>query len=291
MTPNAFSSGSKLVLLLLMLLTSTLSVAQRKSKSLPSAYQNFLDTQWWLGLRFGTNYSDPRVMERNQVFSPVDYSPENLFKTYDRFQQPGGQAGLDFSLYYKGFYIGLQPTFKIMRYRYVSLYEWTGAGDADGLETELEVNHTLQVIEVPFIVKYDLLNFGKIRPFVLAGLQYSMLIDAQKKAKVTDTDFFGGTAQEVDRGTFNIGAKPAFDNFYGAVGGAGVSFDYGNIRSVLEFTYLYSLSDISANANPYLENELVALGDANDQLRLNQINIALSFVFPLRFLDRTFQPY
>ena len=49
------------------------------------------------------------------IFSPLDYESENLQKTYDVFNLVGGQAGLDLSFYHKGFSIGLQPTFKIMR--------------------------------------------------------------------------------------------------------------------------------------------------------------------------------
>ncbi|WP_421875859.1 outer membrane beta-barrel protein [Marinoscillum sp.] len=289
MTPNVLSSGSRLLIVGILLLIANVSVAQRSAP--PSTFESFLNTQWWLGLRFGLNYTQPVASEDYYIFSPLDYDAENLQKTYDVFNLGGGQAGLDLSFYHKGISIGLQPTFKIMRYSYSNYFEWLGSGDADRLETAVNVEQSIQVIEVPLIVKYEILKRGKVRPFVLAGLQQSFVINAQKKAEVMHTDYLADVPQTYSGGDFSIGNTDRMSNFFGALGGIGTSLDYANIRTVIEITYLYGLSPITANGNPFSENELVGIGDVNDQLKINNLNAAISFVFPLRYIDKTFQPY
>ncbi|HCX22853.1 MAG: hypothetical protein CMB80_29720 [Flammeovirgaceae bacterium] len=288
MIPKDLSSGSKLLAVGLLLLLTNISVAQRKP---PSSFENFLNTQWWLGLRFGINYTQPSVQDEYYIFSPLDYDAENLVKDYGVFNLPGGQAGLDLSFYHRGISIGLQPTFKIMRYNYSNSFEWVGVGGTDRLETQVDVEQVLQVIEVPLTVKYEILKRGKIRPFALLGGQQSLLINAQKKAKVEHTDYLGDVPQTYSGGDFNIGNTNRMKSFAGVLGGIGTSLDYANIRTVIEITYLYGLTSVTSNGNPFSENELVGIGDVNDKLRINNLNAAISFVFPLRYIDKTFQPY
>lgn len=289
MIQSASLFGNKGFLFAFLIGLSTLAIAQpRKPK--PSL-KTFLDTQWWLGFRFGTNYSNPLPGERYAVFSPVDYEVSDLKKDYSAFSLPGGQAGLEVAFYHKGFSIALQPTFKIMRYEYHSRFAWASTDASGELESDLHVQQQLAVIEVPLVVKYDLLKDRKIRPFVLAGMQYSFVVGGQKKATQTYTDHLGSVPQKYEGGQFSIGNKDQLSNFYGALGGVGVSFDYWNIRTILEGTYLYGLSSATAKGNPYQENDLVSLGDVNDELKITNINISLSLVFPLRYIDKTFVPY
>lgn len=291
MIPNALLFASRAVIVLALLLCTQLSVAQRKPKPLKSSFESFLDTQWWLGLRFGLNYTQPDPLTRFSALNALDYDGEALEKTYTRFAHPGGQAGLDITFYHKGISLGLQPTFKIMRYAYFSDLEWSGNSEADRFETRYDINQSIQVIEVPLVLKYDVLRRGKLRPFILAGLQQSFMISAEKETTITHTDYSSGMPQEYKSGKINFGVKDQFKNFFGAVGGAGVSADAGNIRTVLEVTYLYALNAVTETSNRYRENELVSIGEVNDELKLNNINVSLSFVFPLRYIDKTFQPY
>lgn len=291
MTLSALSSASRILIFLPFILLSSLSVAQRKPKSPPGSFESFLDTQWWLGLRFGVNYTSPNPVTRHFVFSPTDYEPELLEKTYSSFSLPGGQAGLDINFYHRGVSVGIQPTFKILRYGYENNLSWTGDGGADGLDTHMAIEQKLQVIEVPMILKYDFLKHGKIRPFILAGMQHSFLLGAQKKVTIEHTDYLSDIPQTYSGGSYTKGNDERMQNFWGAVGGVGTSLDYLNIRTVVEVTYLYGLTSITENENPYMENELVALGDVDDELKINNFNISLSFVFPLRYIDKTFQPY
>lgn len=288
MIRNAYSYANRALLVFALLLCTQLSVAQRKPKPLKSSFESFLDTQWWLGLRFGMNYTQPDPVNRFSALSPINYDQSVLDKTYESFGEAGVQAGLDFTFYHRGFSIGLQPTFKVFKYSYFSDLEWVG-NDTEQFETRYDVNQSISTIEVPLVLKYDLMKRGEIRPFVFAGLQYSFVIGAEKNVTVTHTDYGSGTPQKYKGGAISLGVKDQFKNFYGALGGAGVSLDAGNIRSVLEVSYLYGLSPVTETKNLYQENELVSLGEVNDEIKLNNINISLSFVFPLRYIDKTFQ--
>ena len=292
MIPNACSYASKLLLLAVFMLGFQQgSVAQRKPKSQSSAFENFLDTQWWLGLRFGLNYTQPDPVNRYSALNAVDYEGSTLNKSYDPFALAGAQAGLDVTFYHKGISIALQPTYKAMRYSYFSDLEWSGTTDADRFETRYDIVQSLSVLEVPLVVKYDIMKHGTMRPFVMAGLQQSLLIGAEKDTEITHTDYVSGSPEEYSGGKIDLGAKDQFKNFYGAVGGIGVNLDAGNIRTIFEASYLYALNAVTKTASLYRENELVSLGEVNDELKLNNLNFSLSFVFPLRYIDKTFQPY
>lgn len=292
MIPNVCSYASKLTLIAaLMLGIQQGAVAQRKPKSLSSTFENFLDTQWWLGLRFGLNYTQPDPVSRYSSLNAIDYEKSALEKSYDVLAQAGAQAGLDVTFYHQGISLELQPTFKVMRYSYFSKLEWTGNSNADRFETRYDIIQSLRVLEVPLVVKYDIIQHGTIRPFVMAGLQHSFLIGAEKDTEITHTDYVSGSPEEFSGGKISLGVKDQFKNFYGAVGGIGVNLDAGNIRTIFEATYLYGLNSATKTGSLYRENELVSLGEVNDEIKLNNLNFSLSFVFPLRYIDKTFQPY
>ena len=289
MTRSAYSFGSKALVILTLLLCTHATIAQRNKA--PDYFQSFLNTQFWLGLRFGINYTNPIPSESFTTFHSLDDIDEVYEKTYNSFDKPGGQAGLHISLYHKGFSFEVLPTFKIERYSYFSELSWTGNDVTDDFETRYDLTQTLNVIEIPLVLKYDILRSGEIRPFVQAGLQYSMIIDARKNAKVTHTEFSTGEARDFNGGEFSLGVRESFKNFYGAVGGVGASFDFSNVRTIVEFSYLYALSPVTNTNNRFEENELVSLGEVNDKLGLNNINAAISLVFPFRYLDKTFQSH
>lgn len=290
MIPNAYLSVSKILLVTLLCLLTSAAVAQRKPKvQLPGAeYQQWLKTQWWLGLKAGTNFSQPNPKERFSSINPINYDAELLEKDYRNFDQAGVFIGLDLTFYHKGFMMALSPGFKRIGYNYSSNLEWTGDTEAETFQTEYDILQQASFIEVPLAFKYEILHAGKLRPYVMIGMQYSFLIAARKTADITHTDFITGTAQPYDGGTVNVETKHEFQNYFGAFGGLGFGWDMGNIRTVLEVSYSYGLSSITDTDQRYSENDLVTLGETNDEININGINASLSVIFPLRYIDNTF---
>ena len=271
-------------------MASSSLMAQRTGPKKTASTKSFLDTQWWLGLRSGITLAQPNVLDRYYAFSPINYTADENDKTFTGFSEPGIMAGLDIIFYHKGFSIGMHPSFKSLRYGYAQSQTWTSNG-ADALETTINAKQTVQYVEVPFMVKYDLIKSGKIRPFVQAGWQYSFLLGARKEADITQRDFITDPPQQFGGGSVNFSNDQAFTNFTGVLGGVGVNLDYLNIRTVVEIIYQQGLSPITSKMDPFSENQLVALGDAQDQISLNQLSFSVSFIFPLRFIDNTFSPY
>ncbi|MEQ9402736.1 MAG: hypothetical protein RIM99_04045 [Cyclobacteriaceae bacterium] len=287
MTQRDLSSGSRAFALLLFLLISFIGIGQKKPPKNP--LESFLDTQFWLGIKMGINYSQAFPETRSNGFSPINYSADTLRKSYDDFALPGAHMGLEMNFYHRGFSASFQPAFKRSRYAYTSEFGWEGEQPNSRFETNYRIEQRLDLIELPLMIKGDIIQKGKIRPFVMFGGFYSLVTSAQKDIRIAQTDYSSGTALQSDLGIITIGVKEAFNNFYGIAGGAGVNLDYWNIRTVFEVAYKKSLS--SATKANVLQNELASLGEVNDELRLRDISVSLSFVFPFRFIDQQFKAY
>ncbi|GAB4243513.1 MAG: hypothetical protein Tsb0034_21410 [Ekhidna sp.] len=273
-------------LLLLILIGGSLSAAaQRKPDKNP--LESFLDTQFWLGLKMGVNYTQAFPETSFNGFSPIDYLADSVSKSYDDFSLPGGHMGLEMNFYHRGFSISFQPTYKRSRYRYNNALAWEGTQSANRFETNYEITQKLDLVELPLAVKYDIIQSGKIRPFVMVGGFHSLIASAQKDVKISQTDYSSGTPLTSEPGTTSIGVKDSFQSFSGIMGGIGANLDYWNIRTVFEVGYKRSLT--SATRPNVRQNELASLGETNDELFLRDISVSLSFVFPFRFIDQQFK--
>lgn len=281
------SFASKLSCTLLVLLISGNLMAQKKPSSNP--LESFLDTQFWLGLRMGINYTQASPETRNTGFSPIDYSADSLQKSYDDFSLPGAHMGLEMNFYHRGFSASFQPAYKRSRYKYNSVLEWVGESSGNRFETRYDVEQRLDLIELPLMIKYDVIKKGKIRPFAMVGGFYSIIASAQKDVKITQTDYSSGSPLSSTGGTSTLGVKDSFKSFSGIAGGVGVNLDYWNIRTVFEVNYKRSLT--SATKPNVRQNELASLGETNDEIFLRDFSVSLSFVFPFRFIDQQFKAY
>ncbi len=118
------SLESRGILLLLFYWISIAGFGQMKPDKNP--LESFLDTQFWLGLRMGINYSQAFPEVRSSGFSPINYPSNDLRKSYNAFGLSGAHMGLEMNFYYRGFSASFQPTFKRNRYAYTSEFVWVG---------------------------------------------------------------------------------------------------------------------------------------------------------------------
>lgn len=291
MKPGRLLSGKASIFTALLLLTM-LAVAQAQPKRKKPGQKpgsSFLDTQFWLGIKFGMNYANAVPQTRYSGFSPIDYDTDRLLKVYDRYALPGGQAGLEMTFYHKGISVGFHPMYQRSRYSYTNSLEWNGEQPTESFSTTYVSEQRIDVINVPLFVKYDVIQSGQLRPFVMGGMYYSFLTGAERKVEITQTDYSFGEPRQIDGGTLRLGVKDAFKNYYGWLAGGGVSYDYWNIRSVLEISFNQSMSSITREGAS--QNELTSLGDLNDELHYQHWVASISFVFPLRYIDKQFQAY
>lgn len=273
--------------LLLVILLSHSTIGQMKPDKNP--LESFLDTQFWLGLKMGVNYTQAYPETRFAGFSPVNYNSDTLQKSYNDFTLPGAHMGLEMNFYHRGFSISFQPVYKRSRYSYQSSVSWLSESSGNRFESSYEVEQRLDLIELPIMIKYDVIRSGKIRPFVMIGGFHSTIASAQKEVDIRLTDYANGTPLNSSGGTTTLASKDGFKNFSGLAGGIGMNLDFWNIRTVFEINYKRSLTPVTRGN--VRENELASFGELNDEILLRDISASLSFVFPFRYIDQQFKAY
>jgi hypothetical protein len=284
----------RLLPLLIIVSISLATQAQVKKKkgaiaSKPSQQSKFLEKQWWLGFKAGTNLSQASPIKRYTVTTPTNYAQALNNKSYDSFNELGSQATLEATFYYKGFSFSTQPTYRHIRFSYSNQFQWTNPeNSAERLVLKYDQEQKVDYADFPLIVKYDILR-NKLRPYVQVGIFYSMLINANKSIKISGTDYASGGTNQFSNQEIIVGAKDLFDNYWGLMGGVGLDYNLGNVRVVLDASYWKSMSNISNTSNRFSNDRLTGIGDAQDDLDLNNIVISAGVLFPMRFLSNSFK--
>jgi hypothetical protein len=279
-----------IVLSVFLLFSAFEGMAQKRKKpSTPSSKaQEFLNTQWWLGIRGGSNFSQTTLIKSYSGLNPINYSDENLAKEYEDFVNPAFHVGLDITFYHKGFSIMSFPTFFRNNINYSSELRWSGESERDQYETSYEVKQSITFLELPVAVKYDIIG-DKIRPFVMAGAFYAIAFDANKEVQIFETDYASGAPVEFDRANIKLNNKEEINNIWGVLGGVGVSFDFWNIRSIIDLQYRHSFQSAVNSETRFDENTFSSFGEVQDDYSLQNYSASLSFVFPLRYIDSQFK--
>jgi len=289
-----------LLFVLLALLACNYTYAQRKKKSKaypvydvpkrPSENERFLQTQWWLGFSAGVNSSVANPDQRFSGFSPLNYDPGVTEKKYEDFGHFSGHAGLLITFYHKGFSFSFQPNYRRQTFGYSNSYEWVDSNDSENsLLLNYDQQQLLDYIEFPVFIKYDLTQ-TKLRPYVQLGAYYATLVNAQKSVEISGTDFASGNAGPFETQNLILGADDIFiKSSTGVAGGIGASYDFWNIRILLDIVYRMGLNNIANAENRYSENQLASIGDAMDDVTLDNVSISLGCVFPLRFISDNYR--
>jgi hypothetical protein len=272
--------------------------AQDKKKRKPNAAYNkqvnenekFLNKQWWLGIKAGTNLSNTHVLKSYSVFSPTNYKKELVAKKYDNFKQLGAQVTVEASFYFKKFYFSLQPTYQSTRFIYTNSYTWTDAETPTKIydlksEADQKVGHLL----IPVLLKYDIIG-DKLRPYVQIGAYSAILINATKSVTYSSVNTASGGVELKEDPAIIVGAKDFCANSYwGLIGGAGLNYALGNVRLNLDVQYKYGMSNITSTKDRNSSDSLSGVGDIMDDMTLDNLSISIGALFPLRFLASGFK--
>lgn len=279
----------------LLIVFSVFSQEKRK----PSAYNKkkqekgdvkFLEKQWWLGFKAGANTSKVNVTNRYSVISPTNYELTTISKKYDNFGLIGSQASLEVSFYFKGFLLSFQPTYQHTRFSYTTHYEWTGGTETNRVELDYYQEQKVDYGIFPLLVKYDITG-NKIRPYVQAGIYSAMRLNATKALSASGVDYAAGGQNEFKAETIDVGVDDLFARYHwGLLGGAGVNYNFKNhVRLNLDVMYRMGMSNITSTENRYGSDRLAGVGDAMDDMKLDNLSISIGCLFPLRFLQSSLQ--
>jgi outer membrane protein W len=280
--------------LLFFIATTALSQPRKKAPSFNNPMQNpmgyFLEKQWWLGVKVGTNFVQIDPVKRYSAVSPRNYPVAETDKVYDDFAQAGSQVTFEVTFYYKGFSFSLQPAYRHSRFTYTNNYEWT---DPENENNRLELNyfqqHTVDHIETPFIIKYDIAG-NRFRPYVQVGAFYSFLINANKSVNVSGIDYASGGINQFVNEPVKVGAEDLFaDTHWGLLGGIGANYNLGNFRLNLDIQYRMGMSLINSTVNRFGNDRLSGIAEAMDDMKMNSLSVSVGCLFPMRFLASGFK--
>jgi hypothetical protein len=275
------------ILLTLILLSATTSLwAQNKRQPTKNT---FLNTQWYLGFFAGGNLSKANPTNSFTGYAPLNYDAASINKTYEGFVTPRAQAGLVFMFYTKGFTAALKPGINSYAIEHSTSAEWVDSNDANNA---LEINYRHETVfnylEFPLSLQYDLMK-GQIRPYLGFGGYYGLLLNANRDIERSGSDSASGSSGSFTNQSKSIGVTDLFiTSNLGINAFVGVSYDPGNIRITMDVGYKMGLNNITSTDNRYLNNELSAIGEATDDLQLQQLYLNFGFVFPLKFIGKNF---
>ena len=270
--------------------------AQLKKKgsrySLNSRENPFLQQQWWIGLKGGVNASSIKVDKSYSVIVPVNYSSQSSTKEYKKWKPFGTQIGLEATYYFRGFSASVQPTYSTIRFQYENNYLWTDAEHpANRLELTYEQDQQASYLYLPLLFKYEF-NVHGLTPYIQAGAYTAFLLGANKSVKISGVDHASGGENQFDYEPVSVGTKDLFgNNHWGLIGGAGLYYNIGNIRFNLDLQYRMGQSLINSGKNRYQNDRLSGVGDATDDLQVDNLTVSLGTLFPLRFLSSGFKSY
>ena len=279
-------------LTLAIMIGTIVAFAQQKKTAFNSMNRNsqskFLDKQWWLGFKAGANLSNPVPIKRYAVVTPTNYSLASMEKQYDHFNKAGMQATLEVTFAFKNFSVSAQPTYRSSKFTYANDMDWRNPENAEEhLSLHFDQEQQIDFADLPLVVKYEVMGF-KLRPYVQLGIFYSILLNASKSITVSGTDYASGGTNNFKNEPVIVGAKDLFTNYWGLIGGAGVNYNLGNVRLVLDVSYRHGISNITNIENRFSNDRLSGVGEAMDDLKLHNLVFSAGCLFPLRFLSKNY---
>ncbi len=284
--------------LLCLLLAANLVLAQSKKKKSPAAFnkqnkenEKFLEKQWWLGVKSGVNLTKVNVVTNYAILAPTNYDASESGKKYSNFNLTGSHFTIEATFYFKHFTFSLQPTFQHSRFAYTNQYRWTDAETAtNSVELNYEQEQKVDHILIPLVVKYEMTN-TKLRPYLQAGIFQAFRVGATKSVTVSGIDQASGGQNEFQDESITVGAKDLFaKKYWGLLGGAGLYYNLGNnVRLNFDVQYKLGMSNVVSAENRYSNDRLAGVGDAMDDLDMDNLSISLGCLFPLRFLESGFK--
>jgi hypothetical protein len=258
------------------------------NKNKPNPNQ-FLNQQWWLGFKAGTNLAQADPLKRYTILTPTNYSSSLTDKLYNDFKELGIQTSIEISYYYKGFYFSTQPSYISSTFTYSNELQWVNTLNSNETLTQTyKQSQKVEYADFPFIVKYDIVG-SKLRPFVQVGIFYSLLLNAVKTVNVSGIDQASGGTNVLNSEPLIVGAKDLFSNYWGLMGGVGATYQLGNVKLILDASYRQSMSNIANPQNRFSNDRLSGIGDAQDDLNLKNIVISAGVLFPMRYLSNSFK--
>jgi len=253
----------------------------------------FTSSQWYVGISSGINQFQPKVQES---FSEIDYWGADVLETkdYSSSEQPiGYHLGL-ITIFSptKFLQIALNPSYAQQRWGYRTEYAWNDIdNENNSYEVDYSHQYTLHYLQLPLTARYVFLP-RRWKPFIQAGIQYQMRVDATKELVSAGTDFTSGSPISLQNDTQSTTATSLFNNSqWAAKAGGGIYYHFTGCMAGIELNYYYGLNSIVNDQTRFsATRNFQGLGNALDDIRLSGREITFQLVFPMKYLTKSFSP-
>jgi hypothetical protein len=282
------------LLALLFLLTAFSSVHAQKKKPVSNmrrtdmALTQFIEKQWWLGIKSGTTLSGINVLQGFSGFSPINY--QSSPKKYENYRQAGFAALFDIAFTYRHLGVSFTPGYRNARFAYQTSYTWTDMLNPDiRLDLNNTHEHRIEYVDLPLSVRYDI-TATRLRPYVQLGTYYALLVQAFKTLRSTGNDYASGGISAFSFAPVNQTVTSQFaPRHWGLLAGAGLHYQAGNIRFNLDLQYRHGMSLVNSTRNRYDNVSFSGLGEVMDDVKLHALLIQAGVLFPMKFLSRDYR--
>ncbi len=252
-------------------------------------------SQWYVGLQMGANFSNPHPIVSYSEFSVNSLDGGGIEKQYHkRFKNSGKQIGLKTAFSpFRSVNVSLSGLYFDYAYGYTNTFGWQ---DQESPENALELNydheHHITYLEFPLVARYYLVPKGKIKPHVQAGFYYGLMLNAHKEVTESGIDRASGGQVAFSQPAYATFITPLYvKSQMGYLLGGGLTYRVGTLNMTLDVHHKKGLNSITNTKNRYSETrQILGFGNVQDDLKLNNLEISFSLMFPLKFLTKDFKP-
>lgn len=290
---NTFKILSSLLLILLIALPVILQAQSLKGRKSGDPFRN---TQAFVGLWAGSNFSSVHVLEHYSEFVSLEIN-ENVLQDEKEYSalvdNPAFQMGLSMAFSFnKSLTVAFNPGFRQLSYSYRSEFVWNDPENPlNYLENKYTHQQDLFYLSLPLLVRYSPLH-KKFSPYLQAGAFYDRMLNAKKSVRTDGLDLASGGQITFSNVAQSSDISPLFVKTHvGITAGAGFTYNLGTVMLFMDGQYRYGLHNVSSAARRYsASRDLPGFGNVMDDLTLQNIEISLGCYFPLKFLTKDFSP-
>jgi hypothetical protein len=235
-----------------------------------------------VGFRGGINFTQPFVMNRNEVLQ--GYDPSVVYrKDYSPFiTNIGYHYAFMFQSYLnESLSLSFEPAFVNYSYKYSLSTSWTNGTDpADYIEYEAKHRNSISYFELPLLLRYEFTG-RRIQPFISVGFTYGYRLTAVKKMEYSVTQYLGNVTIPYENSTQTTNSSESYiRSRFGVAPGIGFFYPLGKVRLMLSADISFSLNNITDESQRYVNSSVTTgMYDVQDDIRPGILNVTLGFLF------------
>lgn len=266
----------------ILLFSFVLSVSQHLQAQ---NYNVYRQQKMYVGLTGGINFSRAKVVEDYHVLVNTPQSSATVQeKKYESFgQNKGSQFGLYFSYSFtRKLSFVFEPSLQTTSFNYATAYSWSDTVNGSDFNIEMMHEQKLSGVNLPLLARYDF-TFSQFSPYVQGGIFMNFGRHARK------TIFYDNTIDgDVDKETADQTGEADLTKHmnkanFGLSAGAGFTYFSNYFAISLESNFRYGFRSMVNDQNRYADYTGFSAQylDAMDQLKLSNLDIQLSIMFPI----------